>query len=312
MGLRDWLPWVGGRGDDSPEGVSELFDDDFQRKLDYLALVSRRVFAGQMRAERRTKKTGAGVEFADHREYSSGDDLRYLDWHAYGRLDRLLLRLFEEQEDLSIYFLLDTSASMGFGHGAKLDYARRVCAALAYVGLSNLDRVSIVTGSDELGAELEPTRNKKRIFRILRFLRGVEPDGETNLEQVARRFVARHKRRGLVVVLSDLYDPKGFEAGLNVLRYHKFEPLVIHVVNPADAQPALRGDLRLVDCETGVEREVTVDDAMLARFAQAHRDFVHAARRFCKRRQIPYVEASVTVPFEDLVLTVFRRGGFLR
>ena len=132
-------PAVARNGDD------DLFDDDFQRKLDYLALVSKRVFAGRMRAERRTKKTGSGVEFADHRDYQPGDDFRYLDWNVYLRFDRLLLRLFEEEEDLAIYFIVDASTSMGFGDGKKLRYAKRVAAALAYVGLANLDRVSIVS-----------------------------------------------------------------------------------------------------------------------------------------------------------------------
>src|SRR6516225_2769542 len=144
MGLLDALPWrrekkaVASKDDD-------LFDDEFQRKLDYLALVSRRVFAGRLRAERRTKKSGTGVEFADYREYQPGDDFRYLDWNVYQRFDRLLLRLYEEEEDLAIYFVVDASSSMGFGDAKKLRYAKRVAAALAYVGLANLDRVSIVS-----------------------------------------------------------------------------------------------------------------------------------------------------------------------
>ncbi|MCL2451180.1 MAG: DUF58 domain-containing protein, partial [Polyangiaceae bacterium] len=121
----------------------DLFDDEFQRKLDYLALVSRRVFSGRLRAERRTKKSGSGVEFADHRDYQPGDDFRSLDWNVYQRFDRLLVRLYEEEEDLTIHFVLDTSASMAFGGGRKLAYAKRVVAALAYVGLANLDRVNI-------------------------------------------------------------------------------------------------------------------------------------------------------------------------
>ena len=125
-----------------PADSDDLFNDEFQRKLDYLAIVSRRVFSGAMRAERRTKKTGSGVEFADHREYAPGDDFRYLDWSAYQRFDKLLIRLFEEEEDLAIYFILDTSSSMGFGDGAKLRQAKRLCAALAYVGLANLDRIA--------------------------------------------------------------------------------------------------------------------------------------------------------------------------
>ena len=139
----------------------DLFDDDFQRKLDYLALVSKRVFAGRMRAERRTKKTGSGVEFADHRDYQPGDDFRYLDWNVYQRFDRLLLRLFEEEEDLAIYIIVDASASMGFGDGGqakKLRYAKRVAAALAYVGLANLDRITIVAANDAIIKALPETK----------------------------------------------------------------------------------------------------------------------------------------------------------
>src|SRR5271166_6525032 len=146
----------------------DLFDDEFQRKLEYLALVSRRVFAGRLRAERRTKKSGSGVEFADHRDYQPGDDFRTLDWSVYQRFDKLLVRLYEEEEDLAIYFILDTSASMGFGDGRKLRYGKKVAAALAYVGLANLDRVSIVTTTDQLAGRMPETRGKARIFKALR------------------------------------------------------------------------------------------------------------------------------------------------
>ena len=154
-------------------GDEDLFDDEFQRKLDYLAMVSRRVFSGAMRAERRTKKTGSGVEFADHRDYVPGDDFRYLDWSAYQRFDRLLIRLYEEEEDLSIYFIVDASSSMAFGDGEKLRQAKRLCAALAYVGLANLDRIAIVTATDEISGRTQSTRGKARIFRVFRFLSGV-------------------------------------------------------------------------------------------------------------------------------------------
>lgn len=312
MGLRELFGSRGSRKGRAKAKADDLFDEEFQRKLDYLAMVSRRVFSGTMRAERRTKKTGAGVEFADHREYAAGDDFRYLDWHAYGRLDRLLLRLFEEEEDLSIYFIVDCSASMGFDDGRKLAYAKRLCAALAYVGLANLDRVSIVTAHSELAARMEPTRNKRRIFRIFEFLRGVEADGETDIEAVMRSFVARHKRRGLAVVISDLYDPAGYERGVNVLRYNKFEPFVLHVTDPRDAEPNARGDIMLYDCETDEEREVTVTRTVLARYAEAYERYLKSVERFCTRRQLSYFRADVDQPFEELILRVFRRGGFLR
>jgi uncharacterized protein (DUF58 family) len=311
MGFIDSLPWrrakpIASAADD------ELFDDEFQRKLDYLALVSRRAFAGRLRAERRTKKSGTGVEFADHREYQPGDDFRYLDWNAYQRFGRLLVRLFEEEEDLGIYFILDTSASMGFADGLKLQYAKKVCAALAYVGLANLDRVSILTTSDRVLERMPETRGKARIFRAFRFLREVRADGRTDLGDAMKTFVAQHKRRGLAVLISDLYDPGGFEKGINVLRYNKFDPFVVHVVDPSEARPKLHGDVLVYDCETGDEREVTVTAKVLSRFASTHAQYLAQIERYCATHQVPYVAAAVDVPFEEMILRVFRRGGFLR
>jgi uncharacterized protein (DUF58 family) len=290
----------------------ELFDDDFQRKLDYLALVSRRVFSGRLRAERRTKKSGSGVEFADHREYQPGDDFRYLDWNVYQRFGRLLVRLYEEEEDLAIYFILDTSASMAFGTARKLLYAKKVVAALAYVGLANLDRVSIVTTSDRVTDRMAETRGKARIFRALRFLREVEAEGTTDLGDAMKTFVAQNKRRGLAVLVSDLYDPSGFQKGINVLRYNKFDPFVVHVIDPAEARPKLQGDVLVYDCETGDEREVTVTAKVLDRFARAYAEYLADIERFCATHQVSYVAARVDVPFDELILRVFRRGGFLR
>ncbi|HVH41326.1 MAG TPA: DUF58 domain-containing protein [Labilithrix sp.] len=290
----------------------DLFDDDFQRKLDYLALVSKRVFAGRMRAERRTKKSGSGVEFADHRDYQPGDDFRYLDWNVYQRFDRLLLRLYEEEEDLAIYFIVDASTSMGFGDAKKLRYAKRVVAALAYVGLANLDRVSIVGTTDKVLDRMPATRGKARIFKVFRFLRELEAEGQTDLEDALKSFVAQNKRRGLVVLVSDLYDPNGFERGINVLRYNKFDPFVVHIVDEQEAKPKLAGDVLLYDCETGDEREVTVTAKVLERFQETYRAYLDDIDRFCTSKQVPYIRADVNTAFDELILRVFRRGGFLR
>jgi uncharacterized protein (DUF58 family) len=291
---------------------NDLFDDEFQRKLDYLALVSKRVFAGRMRAERRTKKSGSGVEFADHRDYQPGDDFRYLDWNVYQRFDRLLLRLYEEEEDLAIYFICDASSSMGFGNQKKLRYAKRVCAALAYVGLANLDRVSVVSTTDKVLGRMPATRGKARIFKVFRFLRELAPEGYTDLGDALKTFVAQNKRRGLAVLVSDLYDPNGFERGINVLRYNKFDPFVVHVVDKEEAKPKLAGDVLLYDCETGDEREVTVTAKVLSRFEEAYGTYLTDIERFCTPKQVPYIQADVNIPFDELILRVFRRGGFLR
>ncbi len=292
-----------------------LFDDEFQRKLETLALVSRRVFAGRMRAERRSKKQGSGVEFADHRAYVPGDDFRFVDWNVYQRFGRLLVRLYEEEEDLSIYLIVDCSASMAFGSPSKFDQARRLCAALAYVGLANLDRVTVAAASDHKGLLMPATRGKNRIFKVFHYLEQLEATGVTDLQASLKTFVAQHKRRGLAILLSDLYDPAGFEAGINVLRYNKFEPYVLHLVEPGGGfagQEGIVGDINVYDIETGEEREVTVTEQVLKNVRAAHKDYDAAIQRFCTRSHVPYFAAPADVPFDELVLSVLRRGGVLR
>jgi uncharacterized protein (DUF58 family) len=313
VGLRDWFTRSARSGPARSSGSGPLlFDDDFQRKLEMLSLVSRRVVAGRTRAERRSSKKGSGVEFADHRNYVPGDDIRFVDWNVYQRFGRLLVRLFEEQEDLSVYFLVDTSASMGFGDGLKFDQARRLAAALAYVALAHLDRVTMVSVGAGQQQRMPTTRGKARIFQVLDFLRRLESAGETNLEDSMKTFVAQHKRRGVAVLLSDLYDPAGFEAAINVLRFNRFEPYVVHLVDTADGRPAIRGDVRLTDCESGAYRDATISSGIRARFARAWAEYQQGVEHFCGARHVPYFAADVETPFDDLVLRVFRQGGFLR
>ncbi len=309
MGLLDLF-----RREASPRALRRepLFDDDFQRKLEMLALVSRRVFAGRLRAERRSKKKGSGIEFADHRDYVAGDDFRSVDWNVYQRFGKLLVRLYEEEEDLSIYLIVDCSTSMGFGEHKKFDQARKLCAALAYVGLANLDRVTVVGVNDGVVSRMPTTRGKGRIFKVFEFLSRLEPRGSTDLAAALKSFVAQHKRRGLAVLFSDLYDPAGFEAGINILRFNKFEPYVVELCDPAEARPALKGDVRIYDCETGEERELTITDGMLEKMASAVNEYRASIERFCAQKQVPYFAADVNTPFDELVLRVFRRGGFLR
>src|SRR2546427_3635472 len=157
-----------------------IFDDEFMKKLEYLNIISKRLFPGQLRADRRTRTRGTGLEFADYRAYVAGDDFRHLDWKAYLRLNRLILKLFEEEADLPIYFFLDSSQSMSCRDPSKLDYARRVCAALCYIGLANLDRVNVISFADGVKNEMPPQRGKGRIFKIFRFLMQITPGGETH------------------------------------------------------------------------------------------------------------------------------------
>ncbi|MBZ0117310.1 MAG: DUF58 domain-containing protein [Sandaracinaceae bacterium] len=309
--MLDWLR--GKRKNDSTSDTAggDLFDEEFQRRLEVLAIVSRKIYAGRTRAERRSRKTGSGIEFADHREYAPGDDFRYLDWNLYARSGRLLLRLYEEEEDLSVYVLLDVSRSMRFGAPRKIDYARRLAAAFSYIALANLDRVSVVTFADAITGRLAPTRGKNRIFKVFDFLRQSGAEGRTGTEDAMRTFVAQNKRRGVAILISDLYDPSGFEGGINTLRYHRFEPYVIQVFDPVEVRPPLHGDVRLVDDETGEAREVTITPRVLERYAQAHAAYRKRIADFCTQKQVPYHAVETSVPFDAAVLDIFRKGGLV-
>lgn len=291
---------------------STLFDDEFLKKLEYLHMVSRKTFVGKNRADRRMRKIGSGIEFADHRKYSSGDDFRYIDWNVYGRIDKLLLRLFEEEEDLHIYVMIDSSKSMLIGDPIKLHYAMKMAAALTYIGLANLDRVGIVPFSEGLHPHLPVARGKQRIFKVFDFLRGIEAGGHTNLQVATEKFIHRYKRKGLVVVISDFYDPEGFEEGINSLRYNGFEPFVLQIYDLKEVNPNFHGDLTLVDCETGVSKDITVSKSLIDAYIREHEKYCGELSDFCSSKAIPYFRTHTKVDFDELVLKIFRLGGFLR
>ncbi len=293
------------------EPVDALFDEAFLKKLEYLYIVSKKVFVGQLRADRRSRRLGSGQEFADFRPYRPGDDLRYLDWSVYGRLDRLILRLFEEQEDLMVHLLLDVSASMKSTGGEKFNYVRRVAAALSYVALANLDRVSIVPFAREPQDTLSPRRGKGQIFSVFAFLSKLQPAGETDMTRSVRRFVQEHPRRGLVVLLSDFFAPGGYEEAIKLLRYNGHEVFVLQVCQTREARPDMTGELRLVDAETGRHRPANVTAAVLRDYQAAFVEHGRGLERFCLEQQTGCVRTLTDVPFEELVLGVFRRGKFL-
>jgi uncharacterized protein (DUF58 family) len=292
----------------------ERFDERFLRKLEYLTVVTKKTFLGQIRADRRSRRVGAGIEFADHRDYAPGDDLRYLDWNLYGRMERLLVRLFEEDEDLSIYVLLDASASMGLGTPPKLDLAMQVGAALAYVGLANLDRVAIYPITGALGEAPPPARGKPHILPMLRFLESVTPSGRTSLKAAVADFLRQHRRRrrGLAIIISDFYDPAGHREALDMLRFNRFETIVVQVSAPEELRPTLRGDLTIQDVETGEERELTISAGALEAYMKRHTALLRSLESFCRERAIPCFPITSDVPFDDVVLRVFRAGGLLR
>lgn len=292
-----------------------LFDDGFMETLGYLHIIARRVLSGQMKAERRSRRKGVSVEFADYRQYAPGDDFRFIDWNAYVRTDNLFLKLFEEEEDLQLYLLLDCSASMGFGRPYKFHYARRLAAAVGYLGLAGLDRVHVVPFVD--APPLQATgmlqvRGKAKVFRLMRFLERLRPGGRTDLRHALQTFAAQRRRRGMAIVISDLYDYSGVAAAVNALRFRKFDPYLIHVVSPEEADPSLLGDLRLLDGETDRSRDVTVTEPMLRRYRARFEAYCAGVEAFCSGRGVGYTRCRTDVPFRDAVVAMLRRGRLLQ
>jgi uncharacterized protein (DUF58 family) len=288
-----------------------LFDSDFLNQLEYLSLVSRRVFRGSLLAQRRTLQFGAGIEFADHREYTPGDDLRYLDWNIYARHGDLLLKRFQEEEDLHAYFLLDCSRSMGFGEPRqKFDLGRQVTAALAYIALADLDRISVIAFADRIVGDFPLTRGKARILPLLDFLEGLPLAGaDTDFTAAVQQFVRRRQRTGLAVVVSDLFAPSGYERGLDQLRHRRYEPHVVQLHDPREARPEMLGDVELVDVENGAARKVTVTERALRTYRRLFDEHQAAVATYCRNYGLGCTQATTEVRYNDLILRMMRVAG---
>ena len=241
---------------DSGEGP--LLEPEFLHKLEQLELVSRRIFVGRMKGERKSKRRGSSVEFADHRNYTVGDDLRHIDWNVYGRLDKLFLKLFLEEEDLHVYTLLDTSISMNFGTPTKLRYGKQVAAALAFIGLVNHDRILLDTFSAQLDQGLRGLRGRSQMWRVVQYLEHLEANGQSDLTAAAREFAIRHAGKGVVIVISDFLDKHGYQDALRYLLARNMDIYVIQVLSQQEVEPDLVGDLRLVDAEDDEAAEITI------------------------------------------------------
>jgi uncharacterized protein (DUF58 family) len=288
----------------------EPFDETFQRRLRALSLVAVRASQrGGTRGQHRSRSLGPGSEFADYRDYSAGDDYRYVDWNAYARSERLLVRQHEQETELAVYVLLDCSGSMGSGDPPKLRYALQLSAAIAYVGLLRLDLFSIVAIRDRIVASSRPARGLTRARDQLEFLRGLRAEGPTELAAACRAFCAREKRRGLVVLISDLFDPAAAPAALDVLRHARFEPRVIRILDADEPEP---GEYELVDAESERSQRLTITPELLADYRAAREREAAALRRACIERHVPlHVLDSRTSP-EDAVLRLLRRAGMFR
>jgi uncharacterized protein (DUF58 family) len=307
--------------------ADQLFDPSFLKKLETLTLVARQLFRGDTRGERRSTVHGASVEFADFRPYVQGDDFRRIDWNAYAKFESLMLRLFVEEQELAVHILLDVSESMNFGTGGsgapghspnKFDYARRLAAAIAYIALANTDKVTFTTLAVDteqdtfLGPPSGTLRGKPGILRFMDRLKNLKTAGNTDLNASLSRFALRTSRAGLVILISDFFSENGFEEGIKRLRYGKHDIVLVHTLAPDELDPALLGDVRLVDVETKAGVDVSATRQAMQAYARRLNAFVGEIQSFAHKAGCSYLLANTATSFEDLVLKQFRTLGLAR
>lgn len=294
------------------------------RQLEQLELQARRRSRSSGRGERRSKARGQSVEFADHRSYVAGDDLRHLDWNLYGRLDRMFVKLYEEERELPVQIFLDASESMTFGTPPKFELARRLSAALGYIALCGFDRVTVrvfpsalpddegraVAEMARRGA-LRGVRGKKSALTYFDNLARVTPGGVADFNESLRRGALEVRQAGAAIVLSDLLDPRGYEQGLDALVARGFHLHVVQILAPEELNPATFGDLRLVDSETGAEQEVTFGRYRLKAYRQVVENYTQKLREYCRGRGIGFFRACSDTSLETLVLKELRQGQVL-
>jgi uncharacterized protein (DUF58 family) len=289
-----------------------LLSPQLLAQLERLELVTRKVFRGRMKGERRSRRKGQSVEFADFRNYVPGDDLRFIDWNLYARLEKLFLKLFLEEEDLHFYALVDASTSMDFGDPTKLFYAKQLAAALGFVGLCRADRVKV----EALGATRSNPgpvlRGRHSVWRMVSHLDGIEPGLNVPMVTSIRDFCLRNSGKGILVLITDLMDKSGYESALRFLLTQDMDVYVLHVLSPEELDPAVKGDLKLVDCEDRDIAEITVSRPLLDRYKRTLASFINGAREFCTRRGISYLMTSTETPVEQLVTSYLRQRGLVK
>src|SRR6266404_1683639 len=303
---------------------NSLLTPELLRRLEQFQLLAARRAKSSARGERRSRARGQSVEFADYRNYTHGDDFRYLDWNLYGRLERLFLKLYEEERELPVRIFLDASESMTFGMPVKFDFARQVAAAVGYVALCGYDRVSVIPFPDmlqepmseselkthELAARgaLRSVRGRKSALQFFQNINQLTAGGATELNEALRRGALQVRQAGVAVVLSDFLDPAGYESGLTALVGRGFQVNAVQILAPDELNPAAYGDLRLIDSETGAQQEVTFGKYRLKAYQQTARNFCQRLREYCSGRGCNFFLAPSDTPLEELLLKQLRQA----
>lgn len=296
-------------GRTSGDGV--LFDEGYLKSIERLNLIARQRISSRRQAMRPSVKKGASLEFRDYREYSPGDDPRAVDWQAYMRLGHVYVKLYRQEEELDLWVLLDRSGSMDFGEPNKFDQARRIAAALAYIGMCNMDSASVNWFDGQLQPGCERMRGKGQVFRLLDQLAAVKSGGKTDLETAIKMFLGRVRKPGLVVLISDFYGLQKARFAIDRLCMFKHQTHVIQMVSPWELAPTLRGELRLVDVEGGGHQELTITDTMLRRYKEAFDEFTGEIRSHAMRRSVGYDLVRTDTAFDDFVTQMLQHGRLL-
>jgi uncharacterized protein (DUF58 family) len=298
-----------------PTKLEDLVSSELLSRLEPLDLTSRKVFFGKMKGERRSKKRGESVEFADHRPYVTGDDLRHIDWNIFGRLDRLFLKLFLEEEDLALHVVIDASESSACGEPSKFLFMQKAAMALGYVGLVNLNRVAATAMGDGEGgvsASIRDLRGKRRTHDLARFLVSLEAGGGFSFRQAAERIALSRRGKGVMLVFSDFFFKDGFEAGLKLLAGRGYEVFCVQVLSPQELEPPLAGDLRLKDVEDADLAEVTISAPLLKRYKANLTAYCASLDEFCRQRSMTALTVRSDTPIDVLVLDYLRTRGVVR
>ncbi len=322
-----------------PSSLEDLLPADLIARLDRLDITSRKVLTGKLKGERRSKKRGESVEFADHRPYVVGDDLRHIDWNIFGRLDRLFLKLFLEEEDLSLHLVIDASASADTGEPSKFFLMQQLAMALGYIGLSNYNRVACTAiggslsslspaggegrgeGAPQLLTRVTDLRGKRRTHDLARFLCQLEPGsgiGDTDspdvpdFSEACKRIALTRRGKGVMVLLSDMLIKEGYDTGLRLLVGRGYDLFVMQVLSPQELDPSLAGDLRLKDLEDGDRADITVSAPLLKKYKQNLAAYTTRLREFCARRDITQMTVRSDTPMDTLILDYLRRRGLVR
>lgn len=288
-----------------------LLTKDFLARLESLEIVSRRIRRGRFRGERRSVRRGASVEFADHRPYGAGDDLRFLDWSLYARLELLMTKLFHDEEDLAVHLVLDRSASMEFGEPSKALHAKRVLAALGYVALLGMNRVTLWSPGKDGDVELRDLRSGRSAERLFDALERAPVSGDSTLGEPLRRYSGTRRPRGIMLLASDFLHRDGAWEHLRPLVRGGLEVHCLRVLSPEEARPVIEGDIRLVDSEDGSGIDVTVTPKLLDLYEKARVAYDQKLDQFCRSRGITLIQTTTDEPFERLVLDVLRARGLV-